>query len=145
MNIGEVAERSRLPAKTIRYYEDIGLVRPRRDPNGYRAFGPGDLHRLVFVGRARGLGFSIEDCRTLLSLYDDPGRTAADVRRVAEAHLADIDARIRALEGMRATLSELVACCAGDSRPDCPILRDLAGAEGAEGADSPLSSTLARR
>ena len=126
MNIGEVAARSGLPAKTIRYYEEIGLIRPRRDVNGYRAFSAADLHRLTFVGRARGLGFSIEDCRRLLSLYDDPGRAAADVRRVAEAHLDDIDGRIRALQEMRATLSELVACCAGDSRPDCPILHDLA-------------------
>ena len=142
MNIGEVAERSGLPAKTIRYYEEIGLIRPRRDANGYRAFTPADLHRLTFLGRARGLGFSIEDCRTLLSLYDDPGRAAADVRAVAQQHLAQIDARLRALEGMRATLSELVASCAGDHRPDCPILRDLAGAE--EGF-SPLPSASHRR
>ena len=142
MNIGEVAERSGLPAKTIRYYEDIGLISPRRDGNGYRAFSAADLHRLTFLGRARGLGFSIEDCRTLLSLYDDPGRAAADVRRVARDHLAQIDARIAALEGMRATLSELVASCAGDSRPDCPILRDLAGREGSA---PPLPPAARRR
>ena len=126
MTIGEVAERSGLPAKTIRYYEEIGLIRPRRDTNGYRAFAAADLHRLTFLGRARSLGFSIEDCRTLLSLYDDPTRAAADVRQVAQDHLAQIDTRIAALKGMRATLSDLVASCAGDSRPDCPILRDLA-------------------
>ena len=129
MNIGEVAERSGLPAKTIRYYEEIGLIAPRRDPNGYRAFGEADLHRLAFLGRARALGFSIEDCRTLLALYADPGRSAADVKRVAEEHLARIDAKIVALETMRATLSDLVRSCAGDARADCPILRDLASPE----------------
>ena len=142
MNIGEVAERSGLPAKTIRYYEDIDLIRPRRDANGYRAFTAADLHRLTFLGRARSLGFSIEDCRTLLSLYDDPGRAAADVRRVAQDHLAQIDARIAALEGMRGTLSELVSSCAGDSRPDCPILRDLSGRKGEA---APLSPAASRR
>ena len=69
MNIGEVAERSGLPPKTIRYYEDIGLVRPPRSGNGYRIFGETDLHKLAFLGRARTLGFTIEACRTLLSLY----------------------------------------------------------------------------
>ncbi|MBK5926532.1 Cu(I)-responsive transcriptional regulator [Rhodobaculum claviforme] len=139
MNIGEVATRAGLPAKTIRYYEEVGLIRPRRDPNGYRAFSDADLHRLAFLGRARGLGFSIEDCRTLLSLYDDPGRAAADVRRIAAVHLEQIDARIAALQGMRATLSELVSSCAGDNRPDCPILRDLARTDPPDGAPSPLS------
>ena len=126
MNIGEVAQRAGLPAKTIRYYEEIGLIAPRRDPNGYRSFTERDLHRLAFLGRARALGFSIEDCRVLLALYDDPGRASADVKRVAQENLARIDAKLANLREMRAVLSELVASCAGDARPDCPILRDLA-------------------
>ena len=128
MNIGEVAERAGLPAKTIRYYEEIGLIAPRRDGNGYRAFRETDLHKLAFLSRARGLGFSIEDCRTLLALYADEGRASADVKAVAQDHLGRIDEKIAQLQSMRATLSELVSACAGDSRPDCPILRDL-GAE----------------
>ena len=126
MTIGEVAERAGLPAKTIRYYEDIGLIAPRRDANGYRSFSEADLHRLAFLGRARALGFTIEDCRTLLALYEDPGRASADVKRVAEEHLARIDEKIASLRSMRDTLSTLVASCSGDQRPDCPILRDLA-------------------
>lgn len=126
MNIGEVAERAGLPAKTIRYYEEIGLISPRRDPNGYRSFSNRDLHRLAFLGRARALGFSIEACRTLLDLYADPGRASADVKQVATRHLDEIDAKIAALRSMRQTLATLVSACAGDSRPDCPILRDLA-------------------
>ena len=103
MNIGEVAEKSGLPAKTIRYYEEIGLVAAPRDANGYRAFGERELHKLAFLGRARALGFSIEDCRTLLALYEDEARASAEVKRVAEDHLARIDAKIADLEDMRST------------------------------------------
>jgi len=129
MNIGEVADRSGLPAKTIRYYEDIGLVRPLRSDNGYRAFQDRDLHKLAFLGRARALGFSIEDCRRLLGLYEDESRASAQVKTVAEEHLAAIDEKIRQLQSMRETLSQLVDACHGDHRPDCPILSDLAGSE----------------
>lgn len=126
MNIGEVAERSGVPAKTIRYYEDIGLVRPLRSANGYRAFREQDLHKLAFVGRARALGFSIEDCRTLVALYEDDSRASAQVKSVAEDHLHQIDAKIAQLQSMRDTLARLVQSCHGDNRPDCPILNDLA-------------------
>ncbi|RMD94973.1 MAG: Cu(I)-responsive transcriptional regulator [Alphaproteobacteria bacterium] len=125
MNIGDVAERSGLPAKTIRYYEEIGLIRPRRDANGYRAFDARDLHKLTFLARARALGFSIEDCRALLALYEDDSRASADVKRIAQRHLAQIDAKIADLRAMRATLAHLVEACHGDDRPDCPILEDL--------------------
>ena len=127
MNIGDVAERSGIPPKTIRYYEDIGLVRPQRSDNGYRAFRETDLHKLVFLGRARALGFSIEDCRTLLSLYEDESRESAQVKAIAEEHLSEIDAKISQLRSMRETLSHLVKSCHGDNRPDCPILNDLSG------------------
>jgi len=94
MNIGEVSDRTGLPAKTIRYYEDIGLVKPLRGDNGYRAFQDRDLHKLAFLGRARALGFSIEDCRTLLALYEDSARESAQVKKVAEIHLQKIDEKI---------------------------------------------------
>lgn len=127
MNIGEVAERSGLPPKTIRYYEDIGLVRPLRNDNGYRAFRETDLHKLAFLGRSRALGFSIEDCRALLDLYEDEGRESAQVKEIAKDHLRQIDQKITQLQSMRSTLSHLVDACHGDHRPDCPILNDLAG------------------
>ncbi|WP_322895391.1 MULTISPECIES: Cu(I)-responsive transcriptional regulator [unclassified Yoonia] len=126
MNIGEVAEKSGLPAKTIRYYEDIGLIRPLRHDNGYRAFRPSDLHKLAFLGRARSLGFSIEDCRVLMALYEDETRESAQVKALAQEHLTQIDAKIAGLRAMRETLADLVDACHGDSRPDCPILKDLA-------------------
>lgn len=127
MNIGDVSARSGLPAKTIRYYEDIGLIKPHRSANGYRSFRDSDLHKLAFLGRARALGFSIEDCRTLLALYEDETRASADVKRLAREHLERIEAKIADLQSMRDTLTELVNCCAGDNRPDCPILKDLSG------------------
>lgn len=126
MNIGDVAKRAGLPAKTIRYYEDISLITPLRDDNGYRRFRDSDLHKLAFLGRARALGFTIEDCRTLLALYDDKTRASADVKELAQAHLNKIEDKIAQLQSMRDTLSELVQSCAGDNRPDCPILSDLA-------------------
>ena len=127
MKIADVAEASGLSAKTIRYYEDIGLVRPTRSENGYRAFVETDVHKLRFLARARSLGFSIKECRTLLSLYEDRARASADVKALAEAHLRRIDRKIAELEGLRGTLRHLVAQCHGDERPECPILDDLAG------------------
>jgi len=128
MNIGEASRTSGLPAKTIRYYEEIGLIRSSRQDNNYRDYSEADLHKLRFVQRARALGFSIDECRQLLSLYGDKRRASADVRRLAEAHIGDIDAKIAELKVMRRTLSTLIHACHGDRRPDCPILEDLAGA-----------------
>jgi len=131
MNIGDAATQSGLPAKTIRYYEDIGLVAPGRSGNGYRSFSDSDLHKLAFVQRARSLGFSIEECRALLSLYDDQSRASADVKALANTHLEQISEKIAGLQEMQKTLSELVHKCHGDDRPDCPILDGLAGARAA--------------
>jgi Cu(I)-responsive transcriptional regulator len=127
MNIGEAASRSGVPTKTIRYYEDVGLIgpAPRRD-NGYRAYGERDVHVLRFVQRARSLGFSLQDCRQLLALYQDPARASAEVKAVTERRLAEIDRKIAALAAMRVTLVELAENCHGDARPECPILDDLA-------------------
>ncbi len=129
MNIGDAAAQSGLPAKTIRYYEDIGLVSPARSNNGYRDFSDTDLHKLAFVQRARSLGFSIEECRALLSLYDQHDRASADVKALAKAHLEQISEKIKALQAMQKTLGDLVHKCHGDDRPDCPILDGLAGAK----------------
>jgi len=126
MNIGDVSRLSGLPAKTIRYYEDIGLVAPLRSNNGYRSFRQSDLHKLAFLGRARSLGFSIDDCRNLLALYDDKTRASADVKTIAQEHLKRIDQKLKELSEMQGTLTHLIKGCAGDDRPDCPILADLA-------------------
>lgn len=125
MNIGQAAEQAGLPAKTIRYYEDIGLIVPLRDANGYRAFQDSDIHKLTFLARARALGFTIADCRDLLALWEDQERASADVRAIAKLHLQQIESKIADLQDMQATLSDLVRDCAGDNRPDCPILTRL--------------------
>ena len=127
MNIGTAAQRSQLPAKTIRYYEDIGLVVPDRRENGYRDYSDDDVHRLVFVQRARALGFDIETCRKLLALYSDRSRASADVKTLAQDHLNVIETKMRELEQMARTLRHLVDHCHGDNRPNCPIIDELAG------------------
>jgi Cu(I)-responsive transcriptional regulator len=126
MNISAAAELTGLPAKTIRYYEEIGLIEPVRSSNGYRQYEEAHVHRLAFVARARNLGFSIGECRDLLSLYDDKERASSDVKRLAEEKVAEIDQKIRELSAMRSTLAHLALHCHGDGRPDCPILDDLA-------------------
>ena len=125
MNIGDVSKRAGLPPKTIRYYENIGLVTPLRDPNGYRSFRDTDMHKLAFLGRSRALGFTIEDCRNLLALWDDQDRASSDVRAIAKEHLEQIESKIVDLQAIRDTLTHLVRECAGDHRPDCPILKKL--------------------
>ena len=130
MNIKDASQASGLPAKTIRYYEEIGLVTPLRAANGYRRFRPRDVDRLVFLAHARALGFAIDDCRALISLREDPARASADVKRIAQGHLAGIDARITALEAMRAALTGMVAACPGDGGPQCTILDGIEGHAG---------------
>ncbi|MDF1748798.1 MAG: Cu(I)-responsive transcriptional regulator [Alphaproteobacteria bacterium] len=127
MNISDAATQTGLPAKTIRYYEDISLLVPDRAENGYRNFSDDHIAMLQFLKRARDLGFSIEECRTLLSLYSDANRTSAEVKAIATKHLSDIDEKINILKEMRETLAHLIHCCDGDHRPSCPILNSLAG------------------
>lgn len=127
MNIGTAAQSSGLPPKTIRYYEEIGLLRPGRAGNGYRDYSLSDVHRLRFLQRSRSLGFTVEECRQLLSLYGDRTRKSADVKAIVKTKLTEIDCKIAELEGLRATLRHLARHCHGDSRPDCPIIDDLAG------------------
>ncbi|MEZ2126444.1 MULTISPECIES: Cu(I)-responsive transcriptional regulator [unclassified Sinorhizobium] len=131
MNIGEASDRSGLPAKTIRYYEDIGLIRPDRTENGYRDYGSADVHKLRFLHRSRGLGFSVEECRQLLALYEDKSRASADVKEIAQIKLSEIDRKIRELTELRRTLEHLVHACHGNERPDCPILEELSDGKAA--------------
>ena len=127
MNIGQAARHTGLSAKMIRYYESIGLLKPAlRSDSGYRLYQPEDLHSLAFIKRSRDLGFSLEEVARLLTLWQDRQRASADVKALANQHIADLNRRIDELVSLRDTLSELVAHCQGDDRPDCPILKDLA-------------------
>jgi len=126
-NIGQAAARSGVSAKMVRHYERLGLLPPvARTDAGYRQYGAREVHTLRFIRRARTLGFSMLEIAELLKLWQNQQRASADVKRIAQAHVADLDRRIAEMQAMRQTLAELARCCAGDSRPDCPILRGLA-------------------
>jgi MerR family transcriptional regulator, copper efflux regulator len=129
MKIGDLAERAGVSAKTIRYYEEIGLVgKPTRAENGYRSYADDDVHVLQFINRARGLGFSVNDCRALVTLYRDKSRASADVKSLALSHIKEVDRKLAELQSIRATLSNLAKKCHGDDRPDCPIIEELSNA-----------------
>jgi MerR family copper efflux transcriptional regulator len=126
MNIGAVAKASGVSAKMIRHYESIGLLdAARRTESGYRQYGERDIQVLQFIHRSRTLGFSLEQIRTLLSLWNDQSRASREVRRMAQSHIDELDEKIAQLLAMRRTLESLVKSCHGDQRPDCPILDDL--------------------
>jgi len=128
MNIGQAATASGVSAKMIRYYESIDLVpRSARRNSGYRVYDPADIHRLAFIRRARDLGFSIEQIRTLLRLWSDRHRSSAEVKAIALQHVAELKQRARQLDDMADALKHLASACEGDSRPDCPIIKGLEG------------------
>ncbi len=129
-SIKDAADQTGLPSKTIRYYEDIGLVKPVRAANGYRVFREDDVHQLNFLSKARGLGFTIEECRNLLTLYSDKSRASSDVKAIATDHVHGINQKILELESMRNTLKDLMKNCVGDDRPNCPILDELSTRKG---------------
>lgn len=126
--IGEAAVASAVTAKMIRHYESIGLMPTAgRTFAGYRLYAESDLHRLRFIKRARTLGFSIREIEQLLDLWDDRQRASSEVKQLALQHAKALEQKIREMESMRATLTELARRCQGDNHPECPILEDLAG------------------
>jgi MerR family copper efflux transcriptional regulator len=128
MNIGEAAARSGVSAKMIRYYEEVGLIRKvRRTDSSYRIYDDADVHSLRFIKRARDLGFPVERIRELLRLWTDQSRTSHEVKDIALAHVAELDADIVRLTELRDALRHLANKCHGDDRPQCPILEDLSG------------------
>jgi MerR family copper efflux transcriptional regulator len=138
VNIGQAAASSGVSAKMLRYYESIGLIpKAGRTGAGYRVYSGTDVNTLRFVRRARDLGLPIERIRLLVGLWQDRERSSADVKRIAEEHVAELEAKIVELAAMRDSLRELADACRGDHRPECPILRDLEG--GAGRAATPLA------
>lgn len=130
MNIGQAAQASGVTAKMIRYYESIGLIPPSpRSDAGYRRYGEQELHLLRFIRQSRRLGFGIDQIRQLLALWQDRGRSSAQVKALAQAHVDELNQRIGELVAMRDTLSHLAMTCHGDDRPDCPILEGIAAAD----------------
>ena len=126
--IGAAARASGVSAKMVRHYESLGLLGAvARTDAGYRQYTPADVHTLRFIKRARDLGFSKAEIAELVSLWHDRRRASADVKRIAQTHVAELEKRIQAMQDMRRTLQNLLHHCHGDERPDCPILDNLAG------------------
>ena len=126
MNIGKAASLSGLTVKTVRYYSDIGIIKPVIDTNtGYRDFSETDLAKLQFVAKARKFDFSLDDCRELLALYENKDRSSKEVKALTLEKVAEIDTKLKELKTLRDQLSTLASACQGNDRPDCPILDAL--------------------
>ena len=126
-NIGDAAALTGVSAKMIRHYEAIGLIPPaNRTFANYRLYSEADLHRLRFIKRGRSLGFSMKQIQELLGLWSDPRRASAQVKKLAQAHAAELGQKVREMQTMQRTLEQLARHCHGDDRPACPILEDLA-------------------
>lgn len=126
MNIGEAAKASGVSAKMIRHYESVGLFPEAiRTESGYRQYADKEVSTLRFIRQSRDLGFSIEQIRELLGLWQDRRRPSRQVRALAQAHIEELDEKLKELQSMKATLEHLVHCCHGDDRPDCPIIDTL--------------------
>jgi len=127
MNIGEAADASGVNAKLIRHYESIGIIpKATRSESGYRLYSDSDVHILSFVRRARTLGFSMAEIKKLVGLWRNKSRSSSEVKTLALAHIKQLEEKIAELEAMTKTLRQLAKCCHGDTRPECPILDELA-------------------
>ncbi|MCW5658249.1 MAG: Cu(I)-responsive transcriptional regulator [Burkholderiaceae bacterium] len=143
MNIGQAAAASAVSAKMIRHYEALGLLpKVPRTQAGYRQYDDATVHTLRFIRRARDLGFSIKEIEALLGLWRNRRRASADVKRIALAHVADLQRRIDEMQAMQRALGHLAHCCQGNERPECPILDDLAREDATAGP--PGSKTKGR-
>ena len=127
MNIGEAAKKSGLSVKTVRYYDEINLIKPiKNKATNYRHYTTADLAKLQFIGKARRFNFSIKECKELLSLYENQNRSSKEVRNLTLTKISEIDVKVTELENLREQLSHLVNCCKGNERPECPIIDELA-------------------
>ena len=128
--IGDLARQTGTKVNTIRFYEEIGLLPlPNRTASGRRTYVTADVRRLAFIRHGRGLGFSIDEIRSMLALADEPERDCAEATVIAEKHLLDIEARIARLETLRDVLAKIVVSCEGGCVGDCQVIEAIAGAE----------------
>ena len=145
MNIGEAAKASGVSAKMIRHYESVGLFpQAARTDSGYRQYGDREVNTLRFVRQARDLGFSIEQIRALLGLWQNRRRPSRQVKALAQAHIEELEQKLEELRLVKATLEHLVHCCHGDDRPDCPILDSLASGAAIRAGHKKAPATTAR-
>ena len=146
MNIGEASKASRVSAKMIRYYEQIGLIPPAtRTDSGYRVYVQTDIHRLHFIRRARDLGFLVTEISDLLDLWNDQSRQSADVKRLAHRHIVELEQRMENMRKMAEMLRTLINSCSGDHRPDCPILHELQQPDGGSASPRERTGAMPRR
>jgi len=130
LTIGDAAAQTGLPVKTVRYYDEIGLVLPAsRTAAGYRQYSDLEVRKLSFVKRARAFGFSVDECRQLISLFEDQTRSSREVKAMTERRLEQIEAKMRDMQSLHDELQALSVRCPGNQNPDCPILNSLANAE----------------
>lgn len=128
MNIGEISKAAELPIKTVRYYADIALASPSsRFEAGYRQYDEVELRKLIFVRRARTFGFTVDECRELLDLYEDRSRSSRDVKKLTLQRIEEIEAKMKELQLLHSELMNLANSCKGNDRPDCPIIESLSG------------------
>ena len=126
MNIGKAAKLSNLTVKTVRYYANIGLVKPKQNiSSGYREYKDEEVAKLKFIGKARKFDFSIDECKELLSLYEDKNRTSKEVKKITLEKISQIDSKLNDLKDLRNELSFLASNCHGDDKPNCPIIDEL--------------------
>ena len=126
MNIGKVAKLSNLTIKAVRYYDNVGLVKPIQNiSTGYRDYTEEEVAKLKFIGKARKFDFSINECKELLSLYEDKNRTSKEVKKITLEKISQIDIKLKDLNDLRKELSFLASNCHGDDRPNCPIIEEL--------------------
>ena len=126
MNIGKVAKLSNLTIKAVRYYDNVGLVKPIQSiSTGYRDYTKEEVAKLKFIGKARKFDFSINECKELLSLYEDKNRTSKEVKKITLEKIYQIDIKLKDLNDLRKELSFLASNCHGDNRPNCPIIEEL--------------------
>jgi Cu(I)-responsive transcriptional regulator len=130
LTIGQAAARTGVPTKTIRFYEEAGIIaRAARGENRYRTYSEADVQTLRFIHRARSLGFSLKEVGDLLALYRDKRRASREVKTLALRHVAELDRKIAEMAAIRDTIAELAERCHGDQRPECPILAELEATE----------------
>ena len=126
MNIGTAAKLTKLSIKTLRYYSNIGLVNPKKNHlTSYREYSEEDILKLKFVGKARKFNFNLQECRELLSLYENKERSSREVKRITLEKIAELDDKLKDLNELRTALNYLAKNCHGDNRPNCPILEEL--------------------
>ena len=126
MNIGKAANLSNLTIKTVRYYANIGLIKPIQNSlTGYREYNEEEVSKLKFIGKARKFDFSINECKELLSLYEDKNRTSKEVKKITLEKISQIENKLKDLNDLKKELSFLANNCHGDDKPNCPILDEL--------------------